>query len=285
VMTSLSTPAVQETCAENNETSPEGVRPFPVCQGGSSIICTIVTQPAGKSNFGDGELTTRLCADGGDLPAISALTSVPVSLGHDLAEIRWYAPPRPNCSRQMVFETRLFFHNSTPLQMEALDDISTAALKAANITEDQLAELSRDDIRDLLPGPEHFFRRKAIWLVAHQEECYHSFDRSTSRSKDTEPRTPCSTGPSTSITSKPSPSKVMKMPSLETPTGPPQSRACTGRGVHQHLQPLPESDHGPPPPFRASIIGPVPKEPGISWLMTCHTDGVFMKCLEWLIPT
>ncbi|KAI4898562.1 hypothetical protein NFI96_021588 [Prochilodus magdalenae] len=91
--------------------------------------------------------------------------------------------------------------------MEALDDISTAALKAANITEDQLAELSRDDIRDLLPGPEHFFHRKAMWLVAHQDECCHSFDCSTSRSKDT--------GPSTSITSKPNPSKVMKMPSLE----------------------------------------------------------------------
>ncbi|KAI4894750.1 hypothetical protein NFI96_033825, partial [Prochilodus magdalenae] len=86
---------------------------------------------------------------------------------------------------------------------------------AANITEDQLAELSRDDIRDLLPGPEHFFRRKAMWLVAHQDECCHSFDCSTSRSKDTEPSTPCSTGPSTSITSKPNPSKVMKMPSLE----------------------------------------------------------------------
>ena len=72
---------------------------------------------------------------------------------------------------------------------------------------------------------------------------------------------------------------------LQKESNPCVLRACTGRGVHQHLQPLPESDHGPPPPFRASIIGPVPKEPGISWLMTCHTDGVIMKCLEWLIPT
>ncbi|KAI4881462.1 hypothetical protein NFI96_000614 [Prochilodus magdalenae] len=43
----------------------------------------------------------------------------------------------------------------------------------------------------------------------------HNLDRSTFRSKDTEPSTPCSTGPSTSITSNPNPSKAMKMSSLE----------------------------------------------------------------------
>ncbi|XP_076853654.1 uncharacterized protein LOC143508959 [Brachyhypopomus gauderio] len=97
--------------------------------------------------------------------------------------------------------------------MDTLDEISTATLKAANITEAQLAELTRDDIRDLLPGPKHFFRRKAIWSVAHQEE--ESSNLGTSRAKVTEPSTSCSSGPSVSISSTPSPSKIMKTPSLE----------------------------------------------------------------------
>ncbi len=40
--------------------------------------------------------------------------------------------------------------------------------KAAHIGEDMLSALSREDIRDLFPGPEHFLRR--IWLLTHKEE-------------------------------------------------------------------------------------------------------------------
>ncbi|KAL1252310.1 hypothetical protein QQF64_020106 [Cirrhinus molitorella] len=46
--------------------------------------------------------------------------------------------------------------------------------RPANIGEDILPTLSREDIRDLFPGPEHFRRRKAIWLLTHKEEQGHS---------------------------------------------------------------------------------------------------------------
>ncbi|CAG5850998.1 unnamed protein product, partial [Menidia menidia] len=54
--------------------------------------------------------------------------------------------------------------------MDKLDDISIATLKAANIGEDLLPLLSRDDIKDLFPGPENFLRRRAIWLVVNKDE-------------------------------------------------------------------------------------------------------------------
>ncbi|KAG9281543.1 hypothetical protein AMEX_G61 [Astyanax mexicanus] len=90
---------------------------------------------------------------------------------------------------------------------------SKVDLSTANINEDQLAHLSRDDIRDLLPGPEHFFRRKAIWRVGHQEEKQHPM--SDLGSSDAESSTSCSSGASTYNTPGRSPSKVMKMPGLE----------------------------------------------------------------------
>ncbi|CAG5893726.1 unnamed protein product, partial [Menidia menidia] len=40
----------------------------------------------------------------------------------------------------------------------------------ANIGEDLLPLLSRDDIKDLFPGPENFLRRRAIWLVVNKDE-------------------------------------------------------------------------------------------------------------------
>lgn len=54
--------------------------------------------------------------------------------------------------------------------MEKLDDVTISALKAANIDEGLLSTLSRDDLRDLLPGPEHFLRRKQLWAVINPEE-------------------------------------------------------------------------------------------------------------------
>ncbi|KAF3837676.1 hypothetical protein F7725_009444 [Dissostichus mawsoni] len=32
-----------------------------------------------------------------------------------------------------------------------------------------LPSLSKEDLRDLLPGPEHFFRRRTIWRLTHDE--------------------------------------------------------------------------------------------------------------------
>ncbi|KAG5269454.1 hypothetical protein AALO_G00202220 [Alosa alosa] len=54
--------------------------------------------------------------------------------------------------------------------MEDFDDVTLATLRAANISEDTLHTLSRDDIRDLFPGPEHFLRRKDICLKIHAED-------------------------------------------------------------------------------------------------------------------
>lgn len=39
---------------------------------------------------------------------------------------------------------------------------------AANISTDMLPSLSKENLRDLFPGPEHFFRR-TIWRFTHGE--------------------------------------------------------------------------------------------------------------------
>ncbi|XP_076852804.1 uncharacterized protein LOC143508162 [Brachyhypopomus gauderio] len=54
--------------------------------------------------------------------------------------------------------------------MEKLDEITISTLKEANVGEDLLSSLSRDDIKDLFPGPEHFLRRRALWLAVHKCE-------------------------------------------------------------------------------------------------------------------
>lgn len=42
-------------------------------------------------------------------------------------------------------------------------------ITAANITDELLPSLTREDLRDLLPGPENFLRRKSIWEAEHPE--------------------------------------------------------------------------------------------------------------------
>ncbi|KAF1384392.1 hypothetical protein PFLUV_G00119660 [Perca fluviatilis] len=42
--------------------------------------------------------------------------------------------------------------------------------KTANIDEALLHTLSRDDLRDLFPGPEHFLRRKRVWALINPED-------------------------------------------------------------------------------------------------------------------
>ena len=41
---------------------------------------------------------------------------------------------------------------------------------AANISEAMLLSLTRDDLRDIFPGPEHFLRRKIIYLSFHGDQ-------------------------------------------------------------------------------------------------------------------
>ncbi|XP_063751442.1 uncharacterized protein LOC134872193 [Eleginops maclovinus] len=54
--------------------------------------------------------------------------------------------------------------------MDLLDEEAIATLKAAMVGEDLLLSLSRDDIKDLFPGPENFLRRRAIWLVVNKDD-------------------------------------------------------------------------------------------------------------------
>ncbi|XP_069370007.1 uncharacterized protein [Paralichthys olivaceus] len=54
--------------------------------------------------------------------------------------------------------------------MEELDDVTVSVLNAANIDEALLHTLSRDDLRDLFPGPENFLRRKQLWTLISQED-------------------------------------------------------------------------------------------------------------------
>ncbi|XP_057712560.1 uncharacterized protein LOC130929448 isoform X2 [Corythoichthys intestinalis] len=51
--------------------------------------------------------------------------------------------------------------------VEELDDVVLSTLRAANISDEMVRTLSRDDLRDLFPGPESFFRRKAVWHAFH----------------------------------------------------------------------------------------------------------------------
>ncbi|XP_078143695.1 uncharacterized protein LOC144542119 [Centroberyx gerrardi] len=46
-----------------------------------------------------------------------------------------------------------------------LDSNDPAVFIAANIDEALLHTLTRDDLRDLFPGPEHFLRRKRVWAL------------------------------------------------------------------------------------------------------------------------
>ncbi|KAI4830322.1 hypothetical protein KUCAC02_001961 [Chaenocephalus aceratus] len=53
--------------------------------------------------------------------------------------------------------------------MDQLDAVAVSILRAANIIEGTMSTLSREDLRDLFPGPENFFRRKAVWHSCHAE--------------------------------------------------------------------------------------------------------------------
>ncbi|KAK5848720.1 hypothetical protein PBY51_006312 [Eleginops maclovinus] len=54
--------------------------------------------------------------------------------------------------------------------MEKLDRVAKDILTAANIDMEALKTLSREELRDLFPGPDHFLRRKCIWDLCHPVE-------------------------------------------------------------------------------------------------------------------
>lgn len=48
---------------------------------------------------------------------------------------------------------------------ETDDDLANVNFKATNIDKGVLKTLSRDDLKDLFPGPENFLKRKKLWDV------------------------------------------------------------------------------------------------------------------------
>lgn len=68
-----------------------------------------------------------------------------------------------------------------------MDNISASVFKAAGLKMEMLPSLSKEDLRDLFPGPEHFLRRKNIWQLFHednesQQSCYSTLDTSATDS-------------------------------------------------------------------------------------------------------
>ncbi|KAL3970578.1 [histone H3]-lysine36 N-dimethyltransferase NSD2 [Sarotherodon galilaeus] len=53
--------------------------------------------------------------------------------------------------------------------MDEFDDAIVSVLQAANIDEEALRSFTRDDLKDLFPGHENFFRRKKIWDFISQK--------------------------------------------------------------------------------------------------------------------
>ncbi|XP_034082042.1 uncharacterized protein LOC117552575 [Gymnodraco acuticeps] len=113
-----------------------------------------------------------------------------------------------------------------------LDPIATAALKAANISRDMLPSLSKEDLRDLLPGPEHFRRRRTIWRLNHDENegqetdlCRPSTSHGTCDFSPIPTPQPSLFPSSSSSCPNPSPSPVFSPPSFSSQSPQPQHGA------------------------------------------------------------
>uniref|UniRef100_A0AAV2J4Y4 Uncharacterized protein n=1 Tax=Knipowitschia caucasica TaxID=637954 RepID=A0AAV2J4Y4_KNICA len=48
-----------------------------------------------------------------------------------------------------------------------IDSVSASVLKAAGVKMTMLPSLTKEDLRDLFPGPENFLRRRHIWQLVH----------------------------------------------------------------------------------------------------------------------
>ncbi|KAL7390382.1 hypothetical protein ABVT39_020084 [Epinephelus coioides] len=90
--------------------------------------------------------------------------------------------------------------------------------QAANISEEMMGTLSREDLRDLFPGPENFLRRKAVWRACHgvlEESCQDDSKSSGSSSINESPMRQTSTPVNATPTKYTSPEKVVKLSSPE----------------------------------------------------------------------
>ncbi|KAK7150817.1 hypothetical protein R3I93_011927 [Phoxinus phoxinus] len=85
----------------------------------------------------------------------------PLNLRH------WTERPLPSLYQFRGFH---YFERLKVAFMEQLDSVTRSTLQAANISAAVLPSLSRDDIRDLFPGPENFLRRKTIWETFHTDK-------------------------------------------------------------------------------------------------------------------
>ncbi|XP_041964251.1 uncharacterized protein LOC121721413 isoform X2 [Alosa sapidissima] len=88
-------------------------------------------------------------------------------------------------------------------RMDTFDDATLSLLEAASVDEEALKGLSRDDLRDLFPGPENFLKRKKLWNFI-SENCENTTDQDANSCA----MPPCQPQTSTPISSE----KKMKMP-------------------------------------------------------------------------
>ncbi|XP_030579956.1 uncharacterized protein LOC115776609 [Archocentrus centrarchus] len=100
--------------------------------------------------------------------------------------------------------------------MDGLDDVTVSVLNAANIDEVLIHTLSRDDLRDLFPGPENFLRRKQLWAHLHKEEDYSTLPDKAGPGEAGTRSSPKGTPPSPQTSTplvKKTPEKTLQLPS------------------------------------------------------------------------
>ncbi|XP_035985581.1 uncharacterized protein LOC118559015 [Fundulus heteroclitus] len=88
-------------------------------------------------------------------------------------------------------------------RMDTFDDATLSVLEAASVDEEALKGLSRDDLRDLFPGPQNFLKRKKLWNVISE-----NFENTTDQDANNCAMPPCQPQTSTPISAE----KKMKMP-------------------------------------------------------------------------
>ncbi|KAJ0050308.1 hypothetical protein NL108_016663 [Boleophthalmus pectinirostris] len=91
--------------------------------------------------------------------------------------------------------------------MDTLDEITVDTLRAANVGEELLWSRSRDDIKDLLPGPENVLRHRALWFLVNSDEKVEGV------AKDVEPSKQSAIANSRSPEDRPNPLKYLAMSS------------------------------------------------------------------------
>ncbi|XP_023812861.1 uncharacterized protein LOC110013701 isoform X2 [Oryzias latipes] len=95
---------------------------------------------------------------------------------------------------------------------------------AANIITDMLPSLSEEDLLDLFPGPEPFFRRRAIWRIAHVEN-------EGEESDQVQPGTSSGLCHASTISSGTNPVSSLSSSSIINPSSNPRDQHGTSRTV------------------------------------------------------